>query len=298
MPQFYLRNFTADGKVFVLRTKDSRLFRTSPRNIAGERDLYKLEGPEPQLAEELFGQVESSLTPILSKIISTESLPPAESDDFVSLMSFLAILEMRHPKQLNKIEDFTKKIMERTVELYSHYIPEEGKKLIDGQVVTRDQVKSAVAALNEGRIKIHVPRDHSLSTSLNTIETITELLMNRSWTLAIAEENSFITTSKPLLLLWDDIELHLRHPAGFGMKSTTVYFPLSPRLMMIGKFETLKEKCNLDSTAVAAINGFHGIFWPSLFVAQDDSNLVQMGSAIVPFKELPQAIENLPADEE
>jgi len=293
VPQCYLQNFSVDGEVYAFRSEELRHFRPSCRNIAGKRDLYRLEGPEPLLAEKMFGEIEDAISPILSKVIADEQLPLVASDEFISLLSFIAIMEMRNPKNLTNIENFRKKVMKRAVELASHHIPEQGKKLIDGQIVTREEVKSAVKAFDEGRIRIHVPMDQTLATSLNAVQGITETLLQRQWTLAIAQENSFITTSKPVLLVWDDLKLHLNHSAGFGLKNTTVYFAISPKLMMVGRFHPMHKTLSFDSDMVAEINGYHGIFSPALYISKTNSSLIRIGSELVPFNELATAMRRL-----
>lgn len=286
VPQFYLRNFSSDEKVFAFNTKNGKLFSSSPRNIASERDLYRLEGPEPQLAEKMFGEIETAITPILNNIISTEKLPAFDSDEFISLMWFISLMVVRHPGQLTKFEEFMKTVMQRSVEIFAHHISAEGKTLGDGQKITKEQANDAVEALNAGRIKIHIPRDHSLTSSLKTAETIAETLVARSWTLAISSETEFMTSSSPVLLVWDDLSLHLKYPTGFGVKNTTVYFPISPKLLMIGKFEQLKSISDLDVKMAGAINGLHGIFSPLYLIARSKECLLQIGAELIKFESL------------
>ena len=293
VPQVYLRNFAIDEKLYAFNTEIIKMFPTTPRNIASGRDLYRLEGHEPNLAEEMFRKIETAITPILNQIISINKLPPQDSDDFVSLLYFMAILEARHPNQLKKIENFMKTVYERSAEMLARYIPAEGRTLSGGEFITPQEARDAIEALNAVRIKLHIPKDHSLVASLKTADTITETLMNRKWTLAIADECGFVTSSKPVLLLWDDLSMHQRHPVGFGLKSTTVYFPISPKLMMIGKFEDVKEECLLDKNMVSAINALHLIYSPQYLISQNDQSFITIAPEQILFRNLEEAFRKL-----
>lgn len=287
VPQCYLRNFAVDEQVYVFNSKTEKLFRTSIRNIAGERDLYKLEGGnDSQLAEKAFSEIEAHVTPILSKIITEQKLPSKESDDFISLLYFIAVLFVRHPDYLENIEDFISRTMEIATDVALHHIPKEGKMLLDGQFITKEQAIDAIKAKEEGRIKLHVPRDQGVATSLSSIEKLTELLVMRDWCLLVADVNLFVTSSKPVMLLWDDLSLNLKHPPGFGLMNTTVHFIISPKLALIGKCVPVKESCVIDSKGVAGVNGLFGFYNPQLLISQSNESFIQLGAELVQFKNL------------
>lgn len=228
----------------------------------------------------------------MAKIIESENLPDLESDDFVSLLSFIAILIARQPSQLSKIEEFYETVIHRSTDLFAHSIPDEGATLVDGQKVTRQEAINAVKAYEEGRLKLHVPKDHSIGASLGTVNTITECLIKRNWMLAKAEGNQFITSSTPVLLLWDNLAMHQRHSVGHAMKNTTVYFPISPNLMMIGKFEDLIPESVLGASMIAELNSLQMFFGPLTLVAQSEAATIQLGMRQVPFKELGRALKS------
>jgi len=286
VPQFYLRNFAHEEKLNVFGVATNKNFSTNVRNVAGERDLYRLEGAEPLLAEEMFSEIEGAITPIISKALNIRELPDAASDEFVSLLYFAALSFARHPNWLSKIEDFKKTVMERTLELFAHNIPEQGKRLIDGQIVTKRQALEAHSAMQAGRLRLHIPRDQSLSTALSGVDKLTETLLGRNWMLAFSENGDFITSSNPLLLVWDDLEMHLRHPPGFGLNPTTVYFPLSPNILMIGKFAPIVKSLAFDEESVAAVNAMRFLNNPKYLFARKDSSPLLTGKNPVHFKDL------------
>lgn len=90
----------------------------------------------------------------------------------------------------------------------------------------------------------------------------------------------------------NNLEMHQRHPTGHAMKNTTVYFPISTNLMMIGKFEDLIPESILDADMIAALNGLQMFFGPLTLVAQSDSATIQLGTQQIPFKELGQALKS------
>lgn len=294
VPQCYLRNFAIDEQVHVFNSKSQKLFRAAIRNIAGERDLYRLEGgKDPQLAEKAFGQMEAHIAPILTKIISDQELPPKDSDELISLLSFISTLFVRHPGHIQNIEGFMARVTNMSLDLIAQNIPAGGKTLRDGQVVTREKAIEAVKAMEEGRIKLHIPRDHGVSTSLSSVEKLTETLMSREWCLVVAGENSFVTSSKPVMLLWDELSMNLKHSPGFGLTDTTVYFAISPTLMMVGKFASVKTKCILDLKGVAGMNGLHGFCSPHFLISQNEDSFIQLAADLTQFKDLEAAFKKI-----
>lgn len=294
VPQFYLRNFLNDARLWVFDTQEIKLFPTGTRNIAGERDLYRLEGPDPELAEEMFGKIEGTLTPIIAEVIRSEELPKADSDDFVSIVTFIATLVTRHPDLLKRFEVFSAEVLAKTLHLEAEMRARAGQTQTRVPGVSVADLQQASESLRAGRIKIHIPRDHSIGATLQSVESISEALMLRSWCLAKAIGNEFITSTHPVMLCWNDLSLHDHHNPGFGHIETTVYFPISPNLMMVGKSEAVKPKAELDAQAVAGFNGLHGIRSPRFLISQTDSSTVSCGKfGHCKFSELPTVFNEI-----
>ena len=74
------------------------------------------------------------------------------------------------------------------------------------------------------------------------IETILPLLLSRNWSLikTTNESGQFITTDRPIILLWENPEKQppfIKNNPGYGMSNTQLYFPLSQDLALSGEFD-------------------------------------------------------------
>lgn len=292
VPQFYIRNFSKADRVFAFNLRKLKLFSVKPRNIVFEKDLYTLEGPEPLLGEELFGKIESVVAPIISHIIKSEVLPEKGNDHFATLLYFIASLILRHPRRIEQIENFEKTILSKAASLIAENFPKSGK-IINGELVSQEDAVAALSSIEEGNLKIHIPRDRSLSTALNALNNFTELLGEREWTLAKANDDEFVTSSDPVLLLWDDLSLTNKYSPGFGHVDTTIYFPICPKLLMIGKFGPLKKSINLNREAVSIINGFQVLYEPQLVISKSDNAIFKVTHGLTELKCLAETIKGL-----
>jgi hypothetical protein len=236
----------------------------------------------------MFGKIESILTPLIANVIKSEELPKADSDDFVSIITFIASLVTRHPDLLKRFEEFSAGVLAKMIKLEAEMRARAGQTQTKVPDVSVADLQQASESLRAGKIKIYVPRDHSIGAVMQSVEKISETLMYRSWCLAKAKGTEFITSTYPVMLCWNQLSLHDHHNPGFGHTETTVYFPISPKLMMIGKSVPVKPMVELDAQGVAALNGLHGIRAPRFLFSQQNSSFVNFGKfGSCKFSELP-----------
>jgi hypothetical protein len=70
VPQFYLRGFTGDNdQLFVVDRPSEKTFRTSPKNVAAERDFNRVdvEGLAPDAIEKALADFEGKVAPALER---------------------------------------------------------------------------------------------------------------------------------------------------------------------------------------------------------------------------------------
>jgi hypothetical protein len=81
--------------------------------------------------------------------------------------------------------------------------------------------------------------------------------VERRWQLCIAGPDSegFITSDHPVALMWSDgSPSTMQRPVGFGLEGTTVLFPLTRNLLMVGVFGGGEGERNLAPLQVAIFN--------------------------------------------
>jgi hypothetical protein len=87
---------------------------------------------------------------------------------------------------------------------------------------------------------------------MSTANTIVDLLYQRNWSVAFAEEGNFITSDDPVTLNWID---HMILPPGFGVRNTEVVVPLAKNLVLLGAYEELPFVVgSFNAARVALVN--------------------------------------------
>jgi hypothetical protein len=96
-----------------------------------------------------------------------------------------------------------------------------------------------------------------LARDLRSVNTVYNLLQRRSWMVGKAAHDSggFITSDRPVTLSWDDKEMEDGFYApGFGLRGTTIFFPLTKGLVLRGRLGARVGTVELPVASVAAIN--------------------------------------------
>src|SRR3569832_1398994 len=95
VPQFYLRNFGVEDSIALYNVSRRRHVRTA--SIRGECQRSYLYGKDPSV-EAALAQMEGMACNAIRRVITTELVPADTSDDFFSLIAFVAFQHGRTPK--------------------------------------------------------------------------------------------------------------------------------------------------------------------------------------------------------
>ena len=102
VPQAYLAAFTStgtkDGQFFVLDVESGRAFRTSPGNVAAQRDFNRvdIEGHSPDAVENALAPFEGNAICAIRRVVETQSFP--SDSDWNLILNLLALLAVRNPR--------------------------------------------------------------------------------------------------------------------------------------------------------------------------------------------------------
>lgn len=117
-----------------------------------------------------------------------------------------------------------------------------------------DEMKAAF----EGRgFKLVLKNNALVSLELELLDHIMPLLLKRGWHLLRAPTDSggFITSDRPFFLMWSDPAMRTRPEAsGLALTGTDIYFPVSPRLAVVGAFDVANTIEDVDESRVAVAN--------------------------------------------
>ncbi|OIQ66078.1 hypothetical protein GALL_523580 [mine drainage metagenome] len=120
--------------------------------------------------------------------------------------------------------------------------------------VSYDEMKTAFGG---GGFKLVLKNNALVSLELQLLDHIMPLLLKRGWHLLRAPEGSggFITSDRPFFLMWSDPAMRTGPEApGLALTGTDIYFPISPRLAVVGAFDVANTIEDVDERRVAVAN--------------------------------------------
>lgn len=265
LPQAYLKQFAAapskKSKLHVFDLRQDRWFATVPRNVGARRDFLKVDipGQPPDMMENILSPFEARVDVILTTMRETQVMPDGE--DYGHLMGLIALFGIRNPMVRANINRFTSQVMDRmayqqvaTKERYEQGVQDVQKAgRAPGPVVPYEEMRDFVLS---GQYNVKISNTFNVTNELYIWPTITDLLLRRKWTLAIATKGShFVSSDHPTSLAWSNPERDRGfYPPGYATKNTEVVFPLMKEMALIGAFEGTNRVAHVPPYFVASIN--------------------------------------------
>ncbi|MCW9047141.1 MAG: DUF4238 domain-containing protein [Gammaproteobacteria bacterium] len=245
LPQSYLASFTSsgykEGQLYVLDVTNGHTFRTSPLNVAAERDFNRvdIEGHPPDAIENALSSFEGEAKAAIQRVIDTQSFPV--DDDWNLIINLLGLIAVRNPKMrsmFNGSREQTLRIIGNMLAsdkvMWEHQMSkarESGEAFSDK--ITFERFKRFV---EESDYTIEFHPEGNLRVEFKALDKLLPLLGERIWSVLIAPPDGpdFICSDHPVALSWKS---NNSGPVGFGLKNTEVFFPLSPRVGFYGSYE-------------------------------------------------------------
>ena len=263
LPQVYLRAFTdtglKDGQFNVLDVQSGRSFRTSPINVAVERDFNRvdIEGHSPDAIEQALAPFEAQAVTAIRKVIETEEFP--SDDDWNWILNLLGLIAVRNPQLRQSFNSSHEQVIHRIGDLlvsdkkiWDHHVK---KARESGQSIDEDVSFEDAKQFVEGRkYEIEFSPEGNLRVEFHAFDKLLPILGQRAWSVLVAPHDGpeFICSDHPVTLVWK----HGRSgPVGYGLRETEVFFPLGRRVGFYGTFETpLKPVVKCKPGHVATMN--------------------------------------------
>ena len=280
--QCYLRGFLParkKPKLLVFDKITRRQFETSTEGVAVHKDFNRIEvdGLEADALEHDLSHFEGLLAAALRRIIEAQSI--ADPEDLNILLQFIGMLMLRNPRLRETMrkfhEDIAKSMMElslATKERWEEQIAEvkAAGGLKDEPQISYEDMKRFV---EKGDYKIDLRNEYQVGLELSTMDKILPILFERNWVLLKAPKGSggFVTSDHPASLIFTDPKMRGKfYGPGLGLTGTDIFFPVSPRLGIIGAFEIPKNnEIEVDEATVASCNGRTATFADRQIYARD-----------------------------
>ena len=260
--QAYLAAFTSsgtkDGQFFVLDVESGRAFRTTPGNVAAQRDFNRvdIEGHSPDVVENALAPFEGNAIDAIRRVVETQSFP--SDSEWNLILNLLALFAVRNPR----LRESFNRSREQTLRIIGDMLASD-KKLWDGHMqkakeageqfpnVSFEEFKSFV---ERGNYKFEFHPEGNLRAEFNALDKVLPLLGQRIWSVLIAppEGPEFICSDHPVTLVWKGArEGHV----GYGLRETEVFFPIGRRVGFYGAYESpLKPVVTCRPLNVAIMN--------------------------------------------
>ena len=250
VPQFYLRQWCdAVGQLVVYPLDGRPPFRTNPRNVAAECNLYTPLLGAPAVRddhEKWFSGWEGLFSNEWPEIFDRGENPRTRKN----LARYLATLLIRHPVAREIVGDINKRL--RTL---ASGVPDDRRIAVSG--------RSGVAEASVADIREYAATDPDgirtdwLRVMPALARPLGDELFARKWAIVCADSDSFVTSDTPIVLHRGAC----RHAKfGVGFPGTIISFPISPRrfLVIADEWERPFMHCKLDDERVFIRRVIHG----------------------------------------
>ncbi len=237
VPQFYLRYFaTPESRlsdrpqvwIFSKDHADGLETLTNVRNVCGKRYLYspvQTSGERSWELDELLDDLESLLSRIWPAV-ATGFVDLADPPMRKGLALFIAVMYLRHPDVRRQVEDVHSKLCE---------LLKGGPTLADGtpavDAITLNGTKHKVDTRDWHDYRNWTADHHDRFFAETVRSEATRLalaLMEKRWSVILAETDLYITSDKPVALHNPGKEKY-----GYGTPGTLITFPLSPTRVLV-----------------------------------------------------------------
>ena len=238
LPQAYLAAFTGtglkDGQFNVLDVQSGHSFRTSPINVAAERDFNRvdIEGHSPDAIENALAPLEGNAVTAIRKVIETEEFP--NDRDWNLIINLLCLIAVRNPKFRESFNSSREQVLHRISDLlvsdkkiWDHY---ESKSDESGENIDKNvSFENAKKFVEKRNYRIEFSAEGNLRVEFDAFSNILPILGQRTWSVLIAPHDGpeFICSDHPVTLAWKGGR---SGPIGYGLRDTEVFFPLGRRV--------------------------------------------------------------------
>lgn len=265
--QFYLKGFAKHGLkntfITVINKNEKRLFKTTSKNLASIYDFNRIEmeGVKPDAFENELAKFESEVADALRSLHESKKF---KGKIRTLILELIAMFATRNPSIRDNIAGFLSKVNKTTLLTLLRNKPEMKEGLISlikkvkpdkEDDISNEDIKKFV----DEDIIVNIDTAYHLHTESIMIKTIFHLLTARKWTLlqSSLDTGPFITSDTPVVLCWENPDeipmIHRNHP-GFGLPKTTIYFPISQNLALIGAFDRTDAVVSPNEKLVAVVN--------------------------------------------
>jgi uncharacterized protein DUF4238 len=237
VPQFYLRPFaTPESRssdhpqvwIFSKNHADGPEALTNVRNVCGKRYLYSPVLPSGERSWEL-DELLDNLESLLGRIwptVATDFVDFANPSLRKSLALFIAVMYLRHPETRLLVEKIHADLCDLLASAPAH---PDGTPAVEAITINGRTHQLAVRDWHEYRNWNKHDHDRFfVATVRSEASRLALALMEKRWSVIIADTDAFITSDRPVAM-----HHRSREKYGFDTPGTLVTFPLGPTRVLV-----------------------------------------------------------------
>ena len=262
VPQAYLGLFTNTGDKYgqfhVLPTRDKDSFKTTPRNVAAERDFNRVDvdGYPQDHIESSLAPIEGSAVEAIRAAAQTLTLPTDRGYSY--LLNLACLLFVRNPARRTVVNAARARVLRREMlqlvrspETWGRYLARVRQYEPELAEVSFERAKDFIR--NE-RYKIEFVPEGSLRREFKAFDSVIQQFASRTWSLLVAPSSGsrFICSDNPISLVPTKT---MSRKVTLDTPHTELFMPLTPDLGLVGVFdERLPAAIKLTAQAVGVMN--------------------------------------------
>jgi Protein of unknown function (DUF4238) len=262
VPQSYLAAFTntgtKHGKFCVLDVQSGHAFRTSPLNVAAQRDFNRvdIEGRFPDALENALAPFEGDAVAAIGRVIDNRTFP--NDSDWNLILNLLALIAVRNPRLRNSFNSSRERMVRRIggllasdKKLWEHHLE---KARDNGEQLPNASFEEFKSFVEHGQYDVTFHPEGNLLVEFQALDEVLPMLGHRNWSVLVAPDDGpeFICSDHPVTLVWKGAR---QGPIGYGLRETEVFFPLGRRVGFYGVYEApLNEVVNCRPLNVGILN--------------------------------------------
>jgi len=272
VPAFLLSNFSTEGgALWVYDTKSKKSWPGCPEAAGYEKHwhtIFRKDGTKDTSSIEALvtARYDTPGSKAVRILMKHEKLDDTSRDSF---FRFVAALMLRTPRSVRQNTEMGTAMLSESGSRLAAHNPEfqqRVKKRLEETGATNETIKKLMADVVEGRTRFSPSREHTLITSLLTVEPLAQDLAELKWMfLELPDsEDDFIIGDHPVLL--EDVGSEVaRGPLGITNPNIELILPLSRRMAAVAN-HTCRPSYGFFQSGMALMINLRTLCWADRFV--------------------------------
>jgi len=229
------------------------------KHVASIDNYYmidKTEG-ESNIIEKKFGEIESQAGRVVKKL--SENNLNLTQDELNILILFMSYLRARIPAFRDSVNNpitmerkLILKMLAQNEDLYNKEMEETLNELTENERFTFSEFKEYISQ-NIDKLDLKMSQNESVKTILFAATELQNMFSQMKWNFLIAPKDFYyITSDRPVFPFMNNWKIS--YQPGFAFKDVEVYFPVTPKICMMGTYNDLITTRIVSEDIVNVIN--------------------------------------------